>query len=483
MSTSKRFAKNSLALTIASLSITFLGAIYRIFIAKYLGDVEFGKYSFITTYVSYFSALSLFGLRYVITREVARSPEKCPSILRESIKIRGLTTSLAFGSAYVILLFLGKGTDVQVGVFIYGLSLFAVAAMDIVEGLIVAREASFYITISALVSNALKIFIGITALALGYGLMAILVIYLAISILNTSLSWWFCHIVFSDVRSTKSRPDPHLRQFLIHESIPFLFLALLSRVYYKNDIILLSIFKTDRIVGWYSAAYLPVDALLVVASSISLAAYPLMSKLFGEDSNNLKNFSNSLSKYLLMLFIPVAITLTAVGPQLMRLIFGKSYATAMPVLQLLGWMPVAEVVTCGMGNVLSATYNQQITARVTVLNAAINLGICLLLIPKYSYWGGAIGTVVSAYITLAIVTWVVNRHILKVDWLSNIVKPLVCALFALAALLLAANSIGPWLSWLIGLATFAIATLVTGTFRRYDRDLILSIFRKSRTSE
>lgn len=483
MSNAKILAKNSLALTIAGLSITFLGAVYRIFIANYLGEVEFGKYAFITTYVSYFSALSLFGLRSVVTREVARSPEKCPSILRESIKIRGLATLLAFGSAYCILLFTGKGADVQIGVTVFGLSLFAVAVMDVIEGIIVAREASFYITISALVSNTLKIIVGISALRLGYGLIAILVIYLAISILNALLSWWFYRIIASDVRSTKSSTDPHLRRFLIHESIPFIFLALISRVYYKNDIIILSILKGDRVVGWYSAAYLPIDALLTISYSVSNAAYPLMSRLFNGDGKSLRSFNNSLSKYMLMLFVPIALTLTAIGPELMGFIFKDKYVTAMPIMRLLGWMPVAETVTCGMGNILAATYNQRITAKISVLASVINLSMCLLLIPKYSYWGGAVGTVVSAFINLGIVIWVIERYVHKFDWWSSIIKPLACALLAVVTLLFTANSAGPWIAWLVGLAVFAVAILLTGTFGRGDKELIRSIFRKAETSK
>jgi len=478
LSNSKKFAKNSLALTTASLSITFLGAIYRIFIANYLGDVEFGKYSFITTYVSYFSALSLFGLRSVVTREVARHPEKSTPILRQSIKIRGLTTLIAFISAYCIILFTGKSVDIQIGIVIFGLSLFAVAGMDVIEGMIVARESSVYITISALFSNALKIFVGILVLRMGYGLIAILTVYLVISFINTILSWYFYRIVFANVKSTVAVNEPHLRGFLIRESVPFVFLSLISRVYYKNDIIILSILKGDRIVGWYSAAYLPVDALLTIAQSIANAAYPIMSRMFGGDGKSLKNFNDTLSRYMLLLFIPIAITLTAIGPELISFLFSDKYTKAMPIMRLLGWMPVAETVTFGMGNVLAATYNQKITAKITVVNASINLVLCLVLIPKYSYWGGAIGTVLSAYITLAIVTWVIIRYVHRVDWLHCIFKPLCCALLAVIVLFFTERVAGPWISWITGIVTFIIIVLVSSTFRRDDYKLVVSIFRK-----
>lgn len=478
MSNSKNFAKNSLALTIASLSIIFLGAIYRIFIANYLGEVEFGKYSFITTYVSYFSALSLFGLRSVVTREVARSPENSTSILRQSLKIRGITTLFAFVSAYCIILFTEKSFDIQIGIVIFGLSLFAVAAMDVIEGMIVAREASVYITISALFSNTLKIFVGILVLRMGYGLIAILIVYFAISFINTVLSWWFYRIVFSNVKQNTTVNEPHLRRFLIRESVPFVFLTLISKVYYKNDIIILSMLKGDRTVGLYSAAYLPVDALLTIANSISNAAYPIMSRMFGCDGKGLKSFNDTLSRYMLLLFIPIAITLTAIGPEMMSFIFKDNYAEAMPIMRLLGWMPVAETVTFGMGNVLAATYKQKITAKISIVNACINLVLCLILIPKYSYWGGAVGTVTSAYITLAFVTWVIIRYVHRVDWWTCILKPLCCALLAVIVLFFAERIAGPWISWLAGIVSFIIMVLVSGTFRREDLKLVASIFRK-----
>lgn len=480
MGNARRFAKNSLALTIAGLSVTFLGAVYRICIANYLGDVEFGKYVFITTYIGYFSALSLFGLRYVVTRDVARKPELYRSILWQSLKIRGTTTLLAISSAYGILLFMHKSPDVHIGVLVYGVSLFAVAAMDIIEGMIVARESSAYITISALVSNAIKIAVGIYLLRLGYGLITILWLYTVVSAFNTALSWLFFRIAYSKVEPSTTQDGAKVTRFLLREALPFFYVSLIGKIYYKNDVLILSILKGDRVVGWYGAAYLPVDALLTLGFSVTSAAYPIMSRLSGGDAGNLRHFHNSLSRYLMLMFIPVALLLTACGPELMGMVFNMDkFGAAAPTIRLLGWMPVSETVTLGMGSVLAATYNQRLTVRLTIINTIVNLGLCLALIPRFSYLGAAIGTVVSGFITLTIVTVAVNRAVHKINAWQIIGKPLLCAIIATVVLFCTVSKTGPWLGTVAALITFAVAVLLTGTLAREDYRVISAVLKRS----
>ncbi len=485
MSNARRFAKNSLALSVASLSITLLGMVYRIFIANYLSKQAFGDYTFIITFVSYFSALSLFGIRSVVTREVARSPEQHGVILRHSLKIRFITTLLAFVLAYTLAPFFKGGQNVGVGILVHGISLFAVAAMDIVEGMIVAREASVYITISSVVCNAIKIVVGIWALKHGYGLIAILWIYTIVSMLNTVMSWAFYLIVFQGVGAPKpgGLSGGKLDKFLVRESVPFVLMSLVSKVYYKNDQLIISKKFGNEELAVYAVAYTPVDALLNIANSINNAAYPIMSRLAASNPEDLRRFQNNLSRYMLLLFLPMAILLMAAGPELMSLVFRKDYHVGAPIIRLLGWMPPAEAVTYTMGSLLAATYNQRLTAKLTVVNATINLGLCLLLIPPFKFVGAALGTVVSGYITLIIVAWVVSKRVHKVDWWQSIIKPLICGFAAAGFLQLIIRITGPWLGLTAGIAAFMVFVVVTKTVGFGDLETLKTVFNRSRASE
>jgi O-antigen/teichoic acid export membrane protein len=480
LSNAKRFAKNSLALTIASLSMILIGAVYRVFIARYLGAEDYGKYVFIVTYVSYAAPLALLGIRFVIIREIAKTPGLYKDILRESIVIRTVTTTLAFALACSILPFLNKGPIVFAGVILQGLALFAVVAMDTVESMIIAKESSKYVAASALISNLLKIGIGISLLAMGFGLLTVIGLYTVISVLHAYLSWYFFRRVFANVKpSAGDALIPNLRRFLVSQSLPFFYITIISRVYYKNDILLLSVLKGDQVVGWYGVAYLPVDALLAVASSAAAAGLPVLSRLYSENKGHLRTFHNKMCKYLVVIFLTAAIGLTAVGPDIVRLVFGERFAVAAPVLRLLVWMVPAEALTLSLAKGLVVAYQQKLMFKLTILNAIINLALCVILIPYYSYWGAAIATVISAYITAIIIMSAVHRRVHRVDYWQVWVKPLLCAGLGCFVAHLFLSMDHPWAGALLGVFTFAIMILLTRTLQLSDYETLRSIFRRN----
>lgn len=479
MSNARKFAGNSLALTVASLSTVLLGAVYRIFIARYLGEAEFGKYVFIVTYLSYFSVISLLGVRQVVVREVAKHPEKHLSITRQSLKIRIPSTILAFSLAYGILLFLHKGHDVCIGLFIYGASLFTVMLLDTAEGMLVGRETAFYVTVSSLVSNLLKIGSGIYLLRHGAGLIVVLSLYTLISFLNAGMSWVAYRWVFRGVKSQPDEEESEIGRFLLKESWPFLWLMLISRVYYKNDILILSFLKGDIATGRYGAAYQPIDALVTIASSLGAAAYPVMSRLSASGDKHLQSFHNTLSRYVMLLFQFIAVVLTAVGPELVSGLFGRKYSAAAPVLRLLAWMPASEAVTILMGTLLGATANQKITVRLAIVAASMNVAMCLALIPRFGYTGAAYGTVVSGYLNMLYVMYTVNARVQLIDWSGVLLKPILCAGSALGVLFLVSPIAGHFGGLIAASAAYFAVIMLTKALARDDFRVVSSAFRKT----
>jgi O-antigen/teichoic acid export membrane protein len=479
LSNARRFAGNSLALTIASLSAVLLGAIYRIFIARYIGEVEFGKYIFIITYISYFSIISQLGLRPVIVREVATHPERHRSITIESLKIRIPSTALALSLAYLLVSLLGKGRDIRIGLLIYGASLFAMTLMDNAEGMLVGRESSVYITISSLISNLLKLSAGVFMLRHGAGLIAVLSLFTFISVLNAGISWAAYRWAFRSVKPLSQTDGIEARRFLLKESWPFFWLMLIGKVYYKNDIMILSLMKGDLATGRYGAAYQPIDALTIVASSLTAAAYPIMSRLSAGQGKQLVVFHNTLSRYMMLLFQFIAVVLTAVGPELIRFLFGARYSAAAPVLRLLAWVPVADAVTILMGNLLAATSNQRLLVRIAMVSASMNLALCLSLIPHFGYMGAAYGTVVSGYLNMLYVMYIVNRKIHRIDWANILLKPAVCAVCALVVLFGVSPIAGRYVGLVAAVVAYLLAIGLTKTLGMDDFHMVRTIFEKS----
>ena len=73
MNTVQTIAKNTGALAISHVITSILGFFLLIYIARYLGEVGFGKYSFALFFTALFTIVANLGINNYIIRELARN--------------------------------------------------------------------------------------------------------------------------------------------------------------------------------------------------------------------------------------------------------------------------------------------------------------------------------------------------------------------------------------------------------------------------
>ncbi|MBA7530506.1 hypothetical protein ES705_22714 [subsurface metagenome] len=73
MNTIQTIAKNTGALAISNVITSILGFFLLIYLARYLGEVGFGKYSFALSFTTLFVVFANLGMNNYIIRELARN--------------------------------------------------------------------------------------------------------------------------------------------------------------------------------------------------------------------------------------------------------------------------------------------------------------------------------------------------------------------------------------------------------------------------
>jgi len=96
MNTARRVAKNTALLLISQAIGKILHFILVIFVARYLGDVGFGKYSFAISFTMLFSVLVDMGLNILITREIARDKSKAGTYLGNALITKSILALVTF---------------------------------------------------------------------------------------------------------------------------------------------------------------------------------------------------------------------------------------------------------------------------------------------------------------------------------------------------------------------------------------------------
>jgi len=174
-------------------------------------------------------------------------------------------------------------------------------------------------------------------------------------------------------------------------------------IYFRIDTIMLSFMKSDKVTGWYNAAYLLIFSLSFMAYVIMMSIYPKLSNLAKESLLQTKILYRK-SLYLIALagFLILGIS-SLIIKYLIPLLYGNSFLPAVNIFYIL----TIAVFFSYLANVwlytLNALGKQKIYTIASAVGLIINLALNFLLIPKYSYFGAAWATVITEIVASLII--------------------------------------------------------------------------------
>jgi O-antigen/teichoic acid export membrane protein len=396
-------------LTITSLMVSAIGVIYRIYLARYLGAGSFGLYAFITTFIAYFGIISMFGFRNVVVRQIAAERDRVREYARVGVEFRLASGTIALILALVLIAFLHKTQGHQSLYILCAISLPLVGVSDILDAVLLGLESSEYSAISALISNMVKIGAGMWLLVNGYGLFAIFTLFIVVAALNLLLDWLFLRYRLHIRLIADKASMPALRNYVMKEALPFWYMTLITKVYYKNDVIVLGLFKGDTVVGWYGGAYMAIDMLLLLAGAVGSAIFPIVSRIYSSDPEKAIRYFEAACKHALLLCAPACLFISVFGPRLIPIILGKSFVPGMDALPVLIWMVLFETIGFMAGTMLSASGDQRRIVKVSFVVSIINVLTTIALVMRFSYMGAAWATTSTSVLNFFAVLWMVKR--------------------------------------------------------------------------
>lgn len=390
--TARRIAKNTASLMVADAVSKGLLFLLIILIARNLGDVTFGKYSFAFAFTSLFAVFADFGLSTLTIREIARNREYAGKYLG-NISLIKLLLSIITGIFIVISInLLDYPLDTILAVYFAGAYVIVNSFNQFLRAFFRAFEKMEYEAVTRITERIILFIAVASMLHFGYGLVPIISVFFIVSVFN-----FFVTIVLVLKRFVKPSYDIDLKLWkeIIKEALPFGLTAVFVVIYFKIDTIMLSIMINDATVGWYNAAYNIVDGLMfVIAGSLTGALYPLMSNHY-KSSNKIKEVFTKSFRLLFFVGVVVALIVTAFSDKIIFIIYGAEYANSVMALKILIWAFFIICISTVSSTLLNSAGKQKIVAIGTCLGAILNISLNLFLIPRYSLEGAAFATVIT----------------------------------------------------------------------------------------
>lgn len=405
----QRIAKNTLILITLRVVIPLVAVALMLVLSRKLGAEGVGRYTLAFSFLYLLNTIGPLGLYPVITREGAQNPDILEKILSNAFTL-GTITSLTLTVTMISLgSLLGYDDETRLALSVLSIAILPYTIGNFLEGACVALERTEYIAAATIAEYVLKVGAGIALLYMGYGLQAVLIM----AVLGRTLG---CLVSATYLRRAGIRArwawDREMMRKLSGLAPTFVLIAIFATLYWRIDILMLSKLQPMEDVGYYGAAWRLLEFAMVIPTSLCLALYPQIAALISaENCEELARLGETAMRYLFALTLPLAVAISFLGGPVLALLFGESFRNAAITLGVLIWTLVPYSLVRYHAYILVGANRQRIDLLLNILMSAVNIGLNLLLIPRFSHLGAALATFAAICVYATIQYFYVHTYL------------------------------------------------------------------------
>ena len=377
----------------------------------------------------YFLLLGDGGLELWGTREAAKSPD-LPALVARILPLRFLLAAAGFAVLLACLAVLPPYPELRWVLGLFGLSLFAQAAS--LKWVFMGQEKMARVAWGLFLSKLIFFFL---VLGLVRGTTALLLVPIISLAGDTTLTLYFAGVY---VRRYRWRVPlrVHGAGTILGPALTIGTAQAMGLLNYNFDSVLLGFLTDARTVGLYNAAYKPVTIALALPLTYFVGLFPALSRTHAEGEAAFRPLVERSLRLSALMVVPLAVGGTLLAMPIILLLYGASYAASAAVLPILVWSAVLVILRGSYRHALTAAGHQAFDLRCAVISTSINVGLNILLIPRYGMIGAATATVVgdAAWFLMAFIGF--ERKVMRLNPLPYLARPVLAGAAMATSLLL-----------------------------------------------
>lgn len=468
----RRIAANTISLSIAEVIVKVAQFIIFVYVARQLGNAIFGRFNFAYSFSLIAVIFTDIGINYMIIREISRKKELLNKFIVNSLLIKTALGILVFILSIVALNVLNYPKDTRILVYLLLLYMFLRSGTELLFSVFKAFERMHYEAVIKSLGIVLILAFGIGSLVLSRSIVVFGLLFVVIEFFVFLATF---AVVAAKFVKIKPDFDFAFAKKIIMLAFPFTLAVVFSGIYFYIDTIMLSLMKGDVPVGIYSASYNIALALLFIPGMYSFAIYPILSSNYEKFKKKVAFIYERSFKYLYILGLPISLGLFIIARNIILFVYGLDYSPSIIALKILAWFILFKFLSYLTGTVLSSINKQKFRMYSQGTAAALNLGLNLILIPKYSYIGAGIATLASEIFLFLLTFIFVSRHFHAFNAMKILYKPAIaCLAMAMAVFFLEINMFA---IIAIGAAVYFAVLFLLKAFDRQDFLLVKKLLK------
>lgn len=475
MSEIKTLFKNISWVTSSQVVVNLCAFLWTILIARYLGVNDYGILSFAISFTVLLGMGTDIGMSTFATREISQDKSKTKKYVNNILPFKIVLSIALFFITALLLYLLGYNRLVIEVALLISIETIFICMIKFIGGVFQAHENQKYNSIGEIIASILLLAFSSISVYFDLGLIAVAVSYML------AYLFFLIHMVIkmnAHCGIPKFEFDFKFWKTTAIKSIPFGLSIFFYTVYFSIDVVMIQFLAGDYATGIYNSAYKIVSVFAAFYVIYQYVIFPLMSKLYAENTDMLKLSFIESFKYSLLILLPLSIGVYFYSPYIIDLIYSSEYALASSVMQILIWTVVFLFINGVASSLLNSIGKELSVTKIYLVAAVFNIVLNYMMIPIYSYNGAAITTVLSEILIFVLMMYSISKTEYKADWsLINTCAKLIISGIILAVVLYWIN-VSIWLAIPIGLVVYLVALVLTRSIDDTDKYIIKEILKR-----
>jgi O-antigen/teichoic acid export membrane protein len=391
VSSTRRLVASNTAVQVAGRGLMLaIGLASIAVITRYLGPDDYGRYTLALTYMQLFAVLADVGLFTIVVRDISRDPSRTEELVGNTLTLRLVLSVVVIAVAAAISLLLPYDPDVRVAILLAGLPLLFGMLNSTFVTVLQSRLRMGRAVVGDVLGRAVALGAVALVAALDLGFYAVMGAAAA-GALATAITTMLLTRPLARVRF---QAEPAVWRGLLRTALPLGLALAINELYFRADTLIISLYEPYEQVGLYTLAYRMLELTLVFGTVFLTTTFPLLSQAVANDEARARRTIQLSTDVFVVLGAPLVAGGLAVAPEVVELAAGEEFGDAATPLRILLAAGALAWVNGVFGYALIAKERQMSALWLNLSALVFNVGLNLLLLPRY-------GIVVAAAVTVA----------------------------------------------------------------------------------
>lgn len=372
-----------------------LSFVVSIFTARYLGPANYGIINYIGAYVTFFTSLCTLGINAVIIKDFVENPDDQGQAIGTTIVLRVISSIVSAAMIVSLVSFIDVGeTETIIVAGICSIAL-AFQVFDTFNYWFQSRYQSKITSIASLiaylVTSVYKIILLINGMSIRWFAFASSADYIVLAAI--------LYAAYIKNKGPKLSFSWDKGKQLIGISYHYILSGVMVAIYGQTDRLMLKHMLDESAVGYYSLAASVNNMWVFVLAAIIDSMAPTIIRLYKEDRVAFEKKNRQLYAIVIYVSIFVAALFMLFGRFAVCQVYGEDFAPAADSLKIICWYTIFSYLGVARNAWVVCENKQKYLKYMYASAAVINVGLNILLIPRWGASGAALASLIAQILT------------------------------------------------------------------------------------